>query len=146
MIQDVPVKILLLLDFYVSFNALFLTLGGTITHLFYQGKSNSAIKKLRKQYTFLEWIRLCHVKNGCLDRIRHKKALLVFLRLRDIYLGILLLTALLHLLALVHILPIEIWKQYLMIKWCSVDVSLAAYFFIMTKHDKKHGGCTWRWE
>ena len=102
--------------------------------------------KLRKQYSFFERLRLCHVKDGTGDCIRHKKALRVFLRLRNIYMGIFCLTVLLHLLLLMHILPVEIWDQYLKLKWCTVDVAFFAYAFIMMKHDKKHGGCTWRWE
>ena len=135
----------LVVDFCFSF-FVFSILQGTITHIFYLGRSKSAIKKLSKQYSLIERIRLCHVKDGKESCKHHKKALYVFLRLRSIYIGILCVTILVHLLSLTHVLTAQIWIQYLKIKWCSVDAAAFVYSFVMTKIDKKHGGCTLRWE
>ena len=135
----------MLIDFSFS-SVVFFILQSTITHIFYLGKSKSAVKKLRKQYSFFKRLRLCPVKDGKGDCIRHKKALHVFLQLRNIYIGIFCLTVLIHLLSLMHILSVEIWDQCIKLKWCTTDVAVFVYAFITTKHDKKHGGCTWRWE
>lgn len=142
-IQDIAIR--MFIDFFFSLFSFF-TLQSTIRSIFYLGKSKTALKKLRKQYTFFEWFRLKHVKDEKDNCIRHKKALLIFLQLRNVYMGILCLTVLLHLLSLVHILPTEIWGRYLILKWCTIDAPCFMYFFIMTKCDKKRGGVTWRWE
>lgn len=143
LVQEMAVG--MLIDFSFSFVAFFI-LQSTITHIFYLGKSRNTVKKLRKQYSFFKRLKLCHVKDGKEDCIRHKKALHVFLLLRNIYMGIFCLTVLIHLLSLMHILTVEVWEQCIKLKWCTIDVAAFIYAFIMTKHDKKHGGCTWRWE
>ena len=142
-IQEIAIR--MFIDFFLSL-VVFSTLQDTITHIFYLGKSKTALKKLRKQYSFFEWLRLKHVKDGKENCIHHKKALLVFLQLRNVYMGLFCLTVLLHLLSLMHILSAEIWGRYLILKWCTVDASCGVYYFIMTKYDKKHGGRAWRWE
>ena len=142
-IQDIAIR--MFFDFCWSL-VVFSTLQSSIRSIFYLGKSKTALKKLRKQYTFFEWFRLKHVKDEKDNCIRHKKALLVFLQLRNIYIGILCLTLLLHLLALMHILSAEIWWQYLILKWCTIDAACGVYELIMTKRDIKRGRVTWRWE
>lgn len=133
------------LDLIFSFVS-FSILQSTITHIFYLGKSKTAAKKLRKQYSFLERIRLRHVKDKMGNCARHTRALHVFWQLRKIYIAIFCLTILVHLLSMAHVFSAEIWDYYLKTKWCTVDAAAFLYSFAMTKHDKKHGGCTWRWE
>ena len=142
-IQETAIGILVDLIFsFVSFSIL----QSTITHIFYLGKSKNAVKKLRKEYSILERIRLRHVKDKMGNCARHTRALHVFLQLRNIYIAIFCLTILVHLLSMAHVFSAEIWDYYLKIKWCTVDAAAFLYSLAMTKHDKKHGGCTWRWE
>jgi len=142
-IQEMAIGMLVDLIFsFVSFSIL----QSTITHIFYLGKSKNAAKKLRKEYSILERLRLRHVKNKMGDCVRHRSALYVFWQLRSIYMAIVCLTILVHLLSITHVFSAEIWDHYLKTKWCTVDTAAFLYSLAMTKHDKKHGGCTWRWE
>lgn len=88
LVQEMAVG--MLIDFSFSFVAFFI-LQSTITHIFYLGKSRNTIKKLRKQYSFFKRLRLCHVKDGKEDCIRHKKALHVFFAVAQYIHGYLLL-------------------------------------------------------
>lgn len=135
----------ILVDLFISLFTFFI-LQDTITHIFYLGKSKNAAKKLRKEYSFLERLRLRHVKDKMGDCVCHTRALYVFWQLRKIYMAIFCLTILVHLLSMAHVFSAEIWDYYLKTKWCTVDAATFLYSFAMTKHDKKHGGCTWRWE
>lgn len=138
-------KMGLLMDTPLSLSTL-TTLKSAIWSFFIIGKSKSTLNKISKQYTFLQRLRLCQVKDGKENCKYHKKALDVFWHLRSVYLWILCLTGLAHLLMLLRILPEGIWEKYLYVKWFGVDAVAMVFHFIMTKIDRKHGGCIWRWE
>lgn len=70
-------KMGLLLDTPLSLSTL-ITLRSAIWSFFIMGKSKSTLKKIGKQYTFLQRLRLCQVKDGKESCKYHKKTLEVF--------------------------------------------------------------------
>ena len=128
-------KMGLLMDTPLSLSTL-TTLKSAIWSFFIIGKSKSTLNKISKQYTFLQRLRLCQVKDGKENCKYHKKALDVFWHLRSVYLWILCLTGLAHLLMLLRILPEGIWEKYLYVKWFGVDAVAMVFHFIMTTEQK----------
>lgn len=133
--------------FIVASTCSIVILSTAILHIFSLGKSKNTLKKIRNKYSLPQRIILLHVKENKNCKC-HQTALKRLLIIWDIYITIFLLCAVLCVIILI------LGPKYYEIAflWCVkvkayiIDIPIVIYFFIMTKHDKKHGGITWRWE
>ena len=137
----------LIFIFLIAFLFSVFILIGAILHIWELGKSNSARKKIRKQYTLIQRIALKHVRDNMACKCYPATLRKLFVALR-IYLIVSTLTFIL--LVILLLLGPEHYKAALFwgikLRAYILDIPIFVWFFFMTKHDKKHGGCTWRWE
>ncbi len=122
-------------------------LSGAILHIWRLGKSKSTLEKIRKQYTLIQRIALKHVRDNkaCKYFPATLQKLFVALRIYMIVSAVtLVLLVILLLLGPEHYNAALFWG--IKLRAYIFDIPIAVWSFFMTKHDKKHGGCTWRWE
>ena len=121
----------------------YLFLWSAIQHLFELGKSKTRIKKEKKDLPFVRKILLIGYVEKCKYHISTAK------RLCFICWGY----------ALFSFVCIGVWIISIItpgvegiFSWCALarifvlDIPVNVYSLIMTKHDKKIGGVTWRWK
>lgn len=122
-----------------------ITLYTSVLHIFYLKKSKTARKKITRGFSLRKRIFLCHVRKYRNECVVHKKALNVFLVCCDIY--AVLFAALMIACGIAVILECEReMLSILLVKGICTDAPILLYSFCMSKHDKVHGGVTYRWK
>lgn len=115
----------------------------SVQHLYCLGKSNTKLKKNKKQGNVWQRITLQFYFERCEYHIKVAKKLCI------IYRGYLILEVLFIIawfLAEILILVQPFVLFFFHIRTLAFDIPLGFHFFVMTKHDKIHGGITYRWK
>lgn len=113
-----------------------------IYDLYSMGKSKSRRKKTGrliptwKKLLLLGYVEAC--KYHCLRAKRFLYVYWIYLAVEFVGIFLLLISTLFPQL-------LSFLDYYVVAKVCALDIPINIYGVIMTKIDKKHGGCTWRW-
>lgn len=124
----------------------FITLTFIITailHLFEIGKSKTRVKKESNSIPIFDKLSL----KGYVDRCEHHRKLAT--RIRRFYLAyqfVLLGGLVVFLLSSRITILMQVAKYYGIVKFLTMDVLFISFSLFNTKHDRKHGGVTWKWD
>lgn len=118
-------------------------LRSAINHLCSLGKSKTKLKKERrgisvgKRILLLGYVETCKYYSSKARKFRY---------IYWSYIIILFICIILWLLSAFTSSLSQTLKLCALAKIYVLDIPINLYSFIMTKHDKKHGGCTWVWD
>lgn len=121
-----------------------------ILHIYHLGKSNSYVKKLSKEKSFLEKMSLQWYVKRCDVHVASARRIY---RLYCVYVILLLIGMLLTIFSMIlWMLSVECPTYNTMIRYFAkakfyvVDIPWGLYGMVMSKSDKVRGGVTWRWK
>lgn len=133
-------KVLLLIILPAVFTIFWLR--DAVQHLYKLGKSKTRTKKERKTFSMCNKFFLVGYWKTCLFYQSTAKNITIIYRLYIVTIAI---CFLLFFACEISFHFTLIFKLFVFIKCLLLDIPIMIYSFIMTKHDKKHGGVTWRW-
>ena len=98
-------------------------------------------KKIVREQTILERVSLSYIKNTISN---HQLLCKVLLTLNYIYIILILVLLVIALLFILRFKIFAIFKTITVIKVILIDIPTIIFFFLKTRHDKKHGGVMWK--
>ena len=113
-----------------------------ILHLFELGKSKTRIKKETQSIPLIEKVSL----KGYVDRCEHhKKTANLISKFYLDYLIVVIIGVTIILLSFLITSLCPIAEHFGLVKFLSLDAPFLLFCIFQTKHDRKHGGVTWKW-
>lgn len=114
-----------------------------IFHIYKLGKSKTHVKKISKAIPKFDKLSL----NGYVERCAHHRKLAI--QIRRFYLAYMCILiggcAIFILSAFISALE-KVFNYIGFVKFLTMDVPFITFSIFNTKHDKKHGGVTWKWD